>query len=120
MADDYATITHQWFDEVWNQGRAEAIDRLLAEDAVVHGLVAAGGDEIKGPTGFKPFFQVFRDTFPDIRIVVEDTVAEGDKIAARCTVNGTHLGDARGMASTGRVVPFTGMVIVRVRDGQIV
>lgn len=119
MGDDRAKIMHEWFDEVWNQGRVETIDRLLAEDAIVHGLADAGGEEIHGPEGFKPFYHRFRDAFPDIQIFVQDTVAEGDMIAARCEVRGTHLGDSLGMARTGRAVHFTGMVFVRVRDGKI-
>ena len=120
MRDDRKTIAHEWFDQVWNQGRAETIDRLFAEDGVAHGLVDADGNELRGPTGFKPFFHSFREAFPDLRVEVEDTVVEGDKIAARCVVRGTHLGHSLGFQATGNPVEFTGMTFLRIREGQIV
>ena len=58
--------------------------------------------------------------FPDIEVVVEDTVAEGDKVAARCTVRGKHQSDSLGFAATQRPMEITGICIARVRDGKIV
>jgi steroid delta-isomerase-like uncharacterized protein len=120
MANDPKTLVHEWFEQVWNKGDEEAIDRLLADDAVVHGLTDAHGNLLQGKADFKPFFRRFRDAFPDIQVIVEDTVVEGDKVAARCTVRGTHRGDTLGFAATHRPVEFTGMVILRVRNGQLV
>jgi steroid delta-isomerase-like uncharacterized protein len=120
MRNNQLTIAHEWFEQVWNQGRAEAIDRLFAEDGIAHGLVDAEGNELRGPAGFKPFFHTFREAFPDIRIDVEDTVTEGDTIAARCVVHGTHLGNSLGLKATGNPVHFTGMTFLRIKDGQIV
>jgi steroid delta-isomerase-like uncharacterized protein len=120
MTDHEPTLVHRWFEEVWNKGRAEAIDEMLDSDAVAHGLADEGGNELRGPEGFKPFFESFRNAFPDLEVVVEDTVVEGDKIAARCTVKGTHAGDGLGLDATNRRVEFTGMIIARVKDGKIV
>jgi steroid delta-isomerase-like uncharacterized protein len=119
MAETYDTLAHRWFEEVWNQGRESAIDELLAEDAVAHGLSDQAGDEIRGPAAFKPFVRKFRTAFPDIRIKVEDVIVEGDKIAARCFVTGTHTGPGIMSAPTGRSTQFTGICIVRVKDGKI-
>jgi steroid delta-isomerase-like uncharacterized protein len=117
---DYATIVHEWFDLVWNQGRIEEIDRLFAADGIAHGLVDAEGIELRGPAGYKPFFRTFREAFPNIQVSVEDTVVEGEKIAARCVVRGHHLGDGFGLKATGKQIEFTGITIVRVAGGQIV
>ena len=120
MSEENKALIRRWFEEVWNKGRAEAIDEMFAEGAVAHGLADAGGQELRGPAGFKPFFQTFRDAFPDIQVIVEDTVAEGDRVAARCTVRGRHQGDTLGFAATAKPTEFTGMSIVRVKDGKIV
>jgi steroid delta-isomerase-like uncharacterized protein len=120
MSEENKALIRRWFDEVWNKGRAEAIDEMFADGAVAHGLAEASGQELRGPTGFKPFFQNFRNAFPDIQVIVEDTVAEGDKVAARCTVRGRHQGDTLGFAATAKPTEFTGMCIVRVKNGQIV
>ena len=120
MAEQKETLLHRWFEEVWNKGRAEAIDEMFACEGVAHGLADQEGKELCGPEGYKPFFESFRSAFPDIRITVEDTVTEGDKIAARCRVEGTHRGEGLGIAATGKRVEFTGMAIIRVREGKIV
>ena len=87
---------------------------------MAYGLVDVSGQELRGPAGFKPFFQSFRDAFPDMHIIVEDTIAEGDKVAARCTVRGKHQGDTLGFAATGQPTEFTGIAILLIRDGKIV
>jgi predicted ester cyclase len=53
-------------------------------------------------------------------VTVEDTIAEGDKVAARCTVRATHAGDGLGFAATQRAMEITGIAIVRVKDGKII
>ena len=120
MSEDNKQVIRRWFEEVWNKGREEAIDELFAQDGVAHGLQDAAGGELRGPADFKPFFHRLRDSFPDMEIVVEETVAERDLVAARCTVRGRHQGDTLGFAATEQAVEFTGMTLVRVRDGQIV
>jgi steroid delta-isomerase-like uncharacterized protein len=120
MADQNETLLHRWFEEVWNKGRADAIDQMFASEGIAHGLTDQNGNELRGPEGFKPFFESFRNAFPDLQVVIEDTVVEGDKVAARCTVRGTHKGEGIGFAATDKPVEFTGMTIVRVKDGKIV
>jgi steroid delta-isomerase-like uncharacterized protein len=120
MTTDNKALIRRWFEEVWNKGRAEAIDELFAPDGIAHGLTSAGAAPLRGPANFKPFFRTFKDAFPDIAVVVEDTIAEGDMVAARCTVRGKHDGDTLGFAATKRPVEFTGMSITRWRNGQIV
>ena len=117
---DNAALVRRWFEEVWNRGRAEAIDEMFAEEGVAHGLADESGAELRGPAHFRVFHRKFRDAFPDIEVVVEDTVSEGDKVAARCTVRGRHRGDSLGFKATDSPVEFTGMTFVRVRDGKIV
>ena len=117
---DNASVVRRWFEEVWNRGREEAIDELFDEEGVAHGLADEAGSDLRGPTGFKPFFRRFREAFPEMEVVVEDTVSEGDKVAARCTVRGRHRGDTLGFKATDSPVEFDGICIVRIRDGKIV
>lgn len=117
---DLGAFIRRWFEEVWNKGREEAIDEMFAEDGIAHGLADETGEPLRGASGFKPFFRNFRGAFPDIEVIVEDTVAEGDKVAARCTVRATHAGGGLGFAATQMPVDITGISIVRVKDGKIV
>ena len=119
-AGDNAAFIRRWFEEVWNRGREEAVDEMFAEEGVANGLVDESGQPLRGPEGFKPFFRRFREAFPEIEVTVEDTVSEGDRVAARCTVRGSHRGDTLGFDATNRPVEFTGICIVRVSGGKIV
>jgi steroid delta-isomerase-like uncharacterized protein len=118
--EDLKAFIRRWFTEVWNEGREAAIDEMFAEDGVAYGLSDEAGAPLRGASGFKPFFRNFRGAFPDIEVSVEDTIAEGDRVAARCIVRATHAGDNLGFAATGKTVEITGIAIVRVRDGRIV
>ena len=59
-------LLRRWFEEVWNKGRAEAIDEMLAADCVVHGLSEDESKPLKGPVDFRPFHEMFRGAFPAI------------------------------------------------------
>ena len=120
MTTESKEVMHRWFEEVWNKGREEVIDQLFAEDGVAHGLADESGSELRGPEGFKPFFHKFRGAFPDIQVVIEDAIAEGDKVAVRCSVRARHTGEGLGLAATNQPVAITGMSIARVKDGKIV
>lgn len=120
MLEENKTLIRRWFEEVWNRGRADAIDEMFAEDGVAHGLADEADGALRGTAGFKVFHQNFRDSFPDIVVTVEDMVAEGDKVAARCGVRATHTGDGLGFAATHKAIEITGIVIARIEDGKIV
>jgi steroid delta-isomerase-like uncharacterized protein len=120
LMPNYPTLVHEWFEEVWNQRNQQTIDRLLAPDAIVHGIVDEQGRELVGPQAFRQFHQRFLNAFPDARVEVLDAVADGDTLAARCVVRGKHLGDGMGFKATQKSVEFTGMCFARVQDGRIV
>ena len=113
-------LIRRWFEEVWNQGRADAVRELLADDAVVHGLSEDAANPLRGPEGFLPFHAQFREAFPNIEVVVEDTIAEGDRVVVRCSVRGKHEGDSLGFKSTGTTAEFGGIAIARIKNGKFV
>jgi steroid delta-isomerase-like uncharacterized protein len=118
MSLDPHTLMHRWFEEVWNQGRVETIDELMAIDGIGHGL-GEGGAVVRGPAAFKPFARNLRSAFPDIHIHIKDTIVQGDKAVVRIVVEGTHLGPGIGLAPTNHRISVAGIVIVRVSNGQI-
>ena len=110
-------VVRAWFKEVWDEGNEAAIDRLMAPDAIAHGL---GSDELRGPGAFKPYVRVMRAALGDLEVEVVQTLTDGDRVAAHCHVVARHVGALFGAAATQRPVDFWGMTIVRVRDGKIV
>lgn len=118
--EENKALIRRWFEEVWNKGRADAIREMLAEDGVVHGLSEDAAKPLRGPQDFLPFHTQFREAFPNIEVMVEDTIAESDRVVARCSVRGKHSGDSLGFKATGTQVEFDGIAIVRVKNGKIV
>ena len=112
-------LVRRWFAEVWNRRLRIAIDELMSPDAVIYGL-AEGPEAVKGKDGFVPFFERFVSAFPDIEIVIDDVVAEGDVTVARIHAKATHTGEGLGVAATGRPVRVTAIVWARWQDGKIV
>jgi predicted ester cyclase len=110
-------VLRQWFQEVWNEQNESAIDRLMAPDAVAHGL---GPEPVRGPEAFKAFWHAFRGALSDLRIDVVHTATDGDMVVAHCHVTGRHTGPTLGGKATGREVDFWGFTRGRVVDGQIV
>jgi predicted ester cyclase len=103
------TLTYRWFDEVWNRGIENAIDKYLDTGAVVHGIE---GISESGPEGFKVFYREFRREFSDINVDVEEVVAENGFESSRCNVSAKHI-------ASGQTVHFTGQTTIRVQNDKI-
>jgi steroid delta-isomerase-like uncharacterized protein len=116
MSAENKALVRRWFDQVWNKGRTESIDEMLADRAVLHGL----GADMRGPSEFKVFHAAYRDAFPDVVIQIEHLIADDDLVAVRWSAAATHNGGGLGFAATGRRVQFTGMAFARVEGGKIV
>jgi steroid delta-isomerase-like uncharacterized protein len=112
-------LIRRWFEEVWNKGRPEAIREMMAEGCINHGL-SENYEPMDGPKDFLPFHSQFREAFPEIEVVVEDAIAEGDRVAVRCSVRGKHQGDSLGFKATGTTAEFDGIAIARIKDGMFV
>ena len=101
-------------EEIWNKGNLAIIPELYTPDYVFH---QSGGD-IQGPEGIKQLMTMARNAFPDIQMTIEDMVAEGDKVAWRYTITGTHKGEYLGIAPTGKRITASTIIISRCVDGK--
>ncbi|MCH9646707.1 MAG: ester cyclase [Deltaproteobacteria bacterium] len=101
-------LLHNWFDQVWNQGRYEAIDQLMHPNSRFHGL----GPEPLSRDDFKAFHQAFNGAFSDVQITVERCTEEGESVAAWCSCTLTHR-------ATGKPCHFSGAVMGEIRDGKL-
>lgn len=64
--------------------------------------------------------RMFTAAFSDRHFTVEEMIAEGDKVATRTTLRGTHTGSFQGHPATGKPIAATGLTIERIQDGKIV
>lgn len=95
---------------------AEVIDEVADPGLVFH---APRPGDVSGVEALKQVWVTLLHAFPDIEVTIEDVVAEGDKIVYRNQVTGTHHGEYRGMAPTGRSVSYAEIFIVRFAGGRI-
>jgi len=114
------SIQRRWYEEVWNKGRESAIDEMAEPDVIGHGLTDPNGQEVVGAEAFKAMFRAFRGALSELHVEVEELIMQGDISVARCVVTGMHTGDGLRKEPRGRPVRFTGMSMIRERDGKIV
>jgi steroid delta-isomerase-like uncharacterized protein len=119
MSDQNKALSKRFAEEIFNQGKLQLADELVASNATFYDANAPGG-KFTGPEGFKQFAQIYRGAFPDLRITINDQVAEGDKVVNRWSATGTHKGQLMGIAPTGKYSTVTGMNIDRYQNGKIV
>jgi steroid delta-isomerase-like uncharacterized protein len=113
-------LVYRWYEEVWNKKRESAIDEMLSPDVILYGLTDSPTEALKGPEAFKSYWRSMISVFPDVLVAVESTIAEDDKVAARCSLRATHAGAGLGIAPTGKKVHVTGIRICTFRDGKVV
>jgi len=118
MTDANREISRRILDEVFNQGREEVADELIAPEAIGHD--PALPEPTRGPEGLKQNAATYRGAFPDLRVGIDDQCAEGELVCTRWTAKGTNTGDFWGMAATGKQATITGITIDRIAGGKIV
>jgi len=101
------------FIEEWNKRNFAALDELMAADYFDPSL------QVRGLEAYKQLLTIFLKGFPDWHETIEDIIAEGDKVWVRFKDTGTHTGEYRGLAPTGKKVTETGVLIWRIVDGKI-
>ena len=114
VEDNKALVRRCW-EECFNQGNLAVVDALVAPTYSWHGP----GQEVSGREGIKQLISLYRAAFPDIHMMFEDQIAEGDKVASRWTMRGTHTGNLLGIGPTGKQGTMTGMVISRLAGNTI-
>jgi predicted ester cyclase len=105
------------YEEVLNQGDVSVVDELIDLEFFNH---AAPPGRDRGPESMRWLATMLRTVFPDLHFTIEELVAEGDIVAGRLTMSGTHEGPLMGMPPTGRAVRQDHMHFVRYRDGKAV
>ena len=97
---DNASIVRRWFAE-YNRGNLAVAGELVAADIINHD---APPDLPPGREGYLRYIADVRAGLPDLRVTIEDLLADGDRVAVRLTLRGTHRGDLSGLAPTGKPV----------------
>ena len=117
MSEENKALARDSWERIVNQRDLDAIEETYAPDFVWH----EPDQDIRGYEQGRQFASTFFDAFPDINITVEDAIAEGDQVATRYTIRGTHRGETEEFGPpTGRQMELRGITIQRFEDGKIV
>ena len=108
----------QRFTEFINTASEKLAAELISPNAIFH--IPGRSEPMRGPAGYLAVIGMMRGGFPDIQWKLEEMIAEGDQVAARFTMRGTHQGNFFGVPATGRKIEVKAMNFYRFSEGQIV
>lgn len=114
--DDRKILTRRFYEDLWNRWDYSLIGELLTDDIAFHGSL---GIDKTGHDGFVEYAETVRRAFPDFHNHLEETIAEGDRMAACLTFTGTHRGKIFDIEATGRKISYAGVGIFVFRGMQI-
>jgi steroid delta-isomerase-like uncharacterized protein len=117
MSEANKSVSRRLVEEAFNQGKYDVIEELVVPTIVSHD--PATGD-VTGHDGVRQNIDGYRSAFPDVKITINEQLAEGDLVATRWTAKGTHKGELMGIAPTGKEATVTGLTLERIKDGKIV
>ena len=118
MAFENNQMSRKILNEVWNKRNMAIIDELIDPGFIFHDPTSR--TPILGVAGYKQFVHMQLTAFPDLRLTVEDSIAEGQMVATRWSATGTHAGDLSGLAPTGKSVSITGISFSRIVNGKFI
>ena len=120
-SNDNRAVVRRFYDELWNAGRIEIADEIIAADCVSHQLASGAEDAPtpRPPELIKQHVAAWLAGFPDLHFTVEQMLAEGDRVVTHSRMRGTHTGAWHGLAPTGREVSLPMIVIQRISGGKI-
>jgi steroid delta-isomerase-like uncharacterized protein len=116
--EENKAIVRRINDEVWSEGHLDVIDELIADDFVA--TVVGAPEQIRGPQGFREFVVTYRKAFPDLRITIDEQLAEGETVVTRWTATGTNEGELMGIPATAKQATTAGININRISGGKLV
>jgi steroid delta-isomerase-like uncharacterized protein len=106
------------YQEAYNSNDLDVLDEMLAPDWTTNNWPVGVPQSIEQAKQFHN--DVALQVFPDMQFVTQDLFAEGDRVAQRHLLRGTHKGEFMGLPPTGRVIETGGVSIFRIADSRIV
>jgi steroid delta-isomerase-like uncharacterized protein len=113
--EENKALARRVYEETLNRRNLVELNEFYVPDFVYHGTSRT----IQGVEALKQALSLYFSAFPDLRLTMEDLIAEGDRVVVRFTYRGTHTGDFRGMPPIGKQLAVPGIGIMRVVNGKI-
>lgn len=109
-------VLRYWYQELWDNWNIAVADDHLTDDYHLH---APGVPVPLNRDTTKQVVSMYGTAFPDLKHTVDELIVEGDTVAARWTVRGTHKGDFQGIPATGKSVRLSGITVHHLREGRL-
>jgi predicted ester cyclase len=120
MADELTAankgLLRRFYKEVYVDWNMAMVDEVVSPQFISHDWPQSGPT---GPRAFCDYYAAIRAAVPDARYEVDDLIAEGDRVVVRWRLLGTHKGNFRGIAPSGRAITLNGIAIYRVQGGRL-
>ena len=116
MSAENKAVFQQFVDGMNNKD-IDKIEQIMPPDFVDHDQPPG---QKPGPQGRRETMQMFFDSFPDLKVSINQIVAEGDLVSAAMTTEGTQTGVFMGIPASDKKISITEMHMVRVADGKVV
>lgn len=113
--EDNKALVRRFIDEIFLQGKPEAVDELLADDFVPHNWGKTG----TGKTAMTDAIKRASAGLSDAQMTIEDLIAEGDKVAVRLTSHAVQTGPFMGLPPSGKPYTIEEIHVFQVRDGKV-
>lgn len=116
-AEENRALLRRYVEEVWDKQNPAAIDEFLAPNYRRH---RSPNIEPLTREGQKQLLILFRAAFSDVQLSVEEVIAEGNRIAFRSTMRGTHHNEFLGIAPTGKRVTVGLVDVIHIENGKFI
>ena len=116
VSEENKRLVNRIFDEAISSGIYDVIDELIAPNYVSHGLPMS----INGPQGLRQSIETFRSAFPDLYMLVEEQIADGDQVSNQGYITGTHRGEFLGVPASGEQIKVNVISIWRFENSKVV
>ena len=107
----------RYVDEVWNAHDPSALERYFSTGVRVHSL-SPGIEPGIGLDYLQGLAQSLFDAFPEVFFIIEDVIQDGDRLAARLTLEGVQRGEFLGIAATDKSMKVYDFAMYRIADGK--
>ena len=115
MLDQNTRLVRRFVEEVFVDGRKDAVDELVADDFVSHGMPSQGD----GKAALKEAIDRVGAALTDPRFEIHDTIAQDDHVAVRLTASATQTGTFMKLPPSGKRYTIEEIHIFRIRDGRV-
>lgn len=117
MPTDNKSLVRRLYDEVWNMRKLAVIRELISPSHAAQ--VTDATDPGIGPEAYTRKVIELVTAFPDLKFTLLDMIAEDDKVVVYWNISGTHQGEFRGIAPTGKTISVDGITIHQLANGKV-